>query len=49
MKDLGVLVSTDGPWKNVIKIKPPLVFNRSNADRLVEALDLSLSKMVTPK
>lgn len=42
MKDLGVLVSTDGPFRNVIKIKPPLVFNRSNADRLLEALDLSL-------
>jgi len=46
MKDLGVLVSTDGPFRNVIKIKPPLVFNQSNADRLLEALDLSL-KMVT--
>jgi len=42
MKDLGVLVSTDGPFRNVIKIKPPLVFNQSNADRLLEALDLSL-------
>jgi 4-aminobutyrate aminotransferase-like enzyme len=28
----GVLLSTDGPFNNVIKIKPPLVFNKDNAD-----------------
>ena len=27
MKELGVLLSTDGPFHNVIKIKPPLVFS----------------------
>lgn len=39
MKDEGILVSTDGPLHNVIKIKPPLVFTRSNADRLIQTLD----------
>ncbi len=38
-KDRGVLLSTDGPAANVLKIKPPLVFTRDNADRLVETLD----------
>ncbi|MBI1872505.1 MAG: aminotransferase class III-fold pyridoxal phosphate-dependent enzyme [Acidobacteria bacterium] len=42
MRDRGVLVSTDGPLHNVIKIKPPLVFSASDADRLVETLDVVL-------
>ncbi|MGQ9577765.1 MAG: aminotransferase class III-fold pyridoxal phosphate-dependent enzyme [Candidatus Aminicenantales bacterium] len=47
MKDRGILISTDGPWRNVIKIKPPLVFNQKNAAQLVEALDATLKKMET--
>jgi 4-aminobutyrate aminotransferase-like enzyme/Ser/Thr protein kinase RdoA (MazF antagonist) len=39
MRDLGVLVSTDGPFHNVLKIKPPLCFTEDNADRLASALD----------
>jgi 4-aminobutyrate aminotransferase-like enzyme len=39
MRDQGVLVSTDGPFHNVLKIKPPLCFTASDADRLVETLD----------
>jgi 4-aminobutyrate aminotransferase-like enzyme/Ser/Thr protein kinase RdoA (MazF antagonist)/murein DD-endopeptidase MepM/ murein hydrolase activator NlpD len=39
MREHGILLSTDGPLENVIKIKPPLCFDRSNADRVVEALD----------
>ena len=39
MKERGILVSTDGPFRNVLKIKPPLVFTRSNADLLVDTLD----------
>lgn len=31
MKTFGVLLSTDGPSQNVIKIKPPLVFSMQNA------------------
>jgi 4-aminobutyrate aminotransferase-like enzyme len=38
----GVLISTDGPDGNVIKIKPPLVFSRENADELVELLRAAL-------
>ncbi len=37
-KELGVQVSTDGPEKNVLKIKPPLCFGRKEADVLVGAL-----------
>jgi 4-aminobutyrate aminotransferase-like enzyme/Ser/Thr protein kinase RdoA (MazF antagonist) len=43
MKELGVLLSTDGPLHNVIKIKPPLVFDRADADVLLERLEKALS------
>lgn len=33
-----VLLSTDGPAANVIKIKPPLVFGRAEVDRLAAVL-----------
>ncbi len=38
LKDHGILVSTDGPLHNVIKIKPPLVFTEANADYFVRTL-----------
>ena len=43
MREHGILVSTDGPFHNVLKLKPPLCFTRSDADHLVEALDRVLS------
>ena len=43
MREQGILVSTDGPFHNVLKIKPPLCFTRGDADRLVETLDHVLS------
>jgi 4-aminobutyrate aminotransferase-like enzyme/Ser/Thr protein kinase RdoA (MazF antagonist) len=39
MKELGILMSTDGKDVNVMKIKPPMVFFREHADQLLEALD----------
>jgi 4-aminobutyrate aminotransferase-like enzyme len=44
MKNHGILLSTDGPDRNVIKIKPPLVFDRTDADRLLEVMDRVLSE-----
>jgi len=38
MKALGILMSTDGPDHNVLKIKPPLVFSRNHADELITRL-----------
>jgi 4-aminobutyrate aminotransferase-like enzyme len=38
MKDYGILLGTDGPFHNVIKIRPPLVFNEENAAFLVQTL-----------
>jgi len=45
MKDSGILLSTDGPDHNVIKIKPPMVFNFQNACQLAETLDRILLKI----
>ena len=45
MRDKNILLSTDGPDNNVIKIKPPLVFNRKNADYLLDSFDNVLSEM----
>lgn len=39
MRDHGILISTDGPDHNVLKLKPPLVFDAEDADRLVTTLD----------
>jgi 4-aminobutyrate aminotransferase-like enzyme len=44
MKDKELLLSTDGPDHNVIKIKPPLVFNKKNADELVKKTDETMSE-----
>jgi len=38
MKELGVLMSTDGKDDNVVKIKPPMVFSRENAHELLSGL-----------
>jgi len=35
----GILLSTDGPLENVIKIKPPMVFGIPEADALIATLD----------
>ena len=43
MKELGVLLSTDGPDNNVIKIKPPIIFNNRDADFLLNKLDKTIS------
>ncbi|MDH3732589.1 MAG: aminotransferase class III-fold pyridoxal phosphate-dependent enzyme, partial [Gemmatimonadota bacterium] len=44
MRDRGVLLSTDGPDHNVIKIKPPMVFSVADAELVVEGLDDVLSE-----
>ncbi len=38
MKDRGILVSTEGPHHNVLKLKPPIIFGREDVDLFVEVL-----------
>ena len=44
MKNHGILMSTDGLYHNVIKIKPPIVFNQKNANFLLENLQKVLKE-----
>ena len=44
MKDHGILMSIDGPDDNVLKIKPPIVFSKENAEELLFYLRKILSE-----
>ena len=44
LKEHGILISIDGPLHNVLKLKPPIVFDSANADFLVETLDKVLAE-----
>jgi 4-aminobutyrate aminotransferase-like enzyme/Ser/Thr protein kinase RdoA (MazF antagonist) len=39
LRERGVLTGTDGPFHNVIKIRPPMPFTLADADLLLAALD----------
>ena len=41
----GILVGKTGPHSNVIKMRPPMTFNKQHADRVVEKLDEVLSSL----
>ena len=36
MREQGILLGTDGPYHNVVKIRPPMPFDEADADYLVE-------------
>ena len=44
LRQMGILSSTDGPLHNVIKIKPPMVFDKGNADFLLEITEQVLKE-----
>jgi ethanolamine-phosphate phospho-lyase len=39
MKDRGILLSVDGLYHNVLKIKPPLVITRADVSRFIREFD----------
>lgn len=45
LRDRGVLIGFCGPGANVLKIRPPLVFESSHADSLVQTLDEVLAEL----
>ncbi len=44
LKRHGILLGIDGPLRNVLKLKPPMVFDANDADRLVQTLDAILGE-----
>jgi 4-aminobutyrate aminotransferase-like enzyme/Ser/Thr protein kinase RdoA (MazF antagonist)/murein DD-endopeptidase MepM/ murein hydrolase activator NlpD len=44
MRELGVLVGTDGPFHNVIKIRGPMPLSRNDAECIVAALERALTE-----
>jgi 4-aminobutyrate aminotransferase-like enzyme len=45
MREEGILLGTDGPYHNVVKIRPPMPFTTDNADVLVETLGRVLGEL----
>jgi 4-aminobutyrate aminotransferase-like enzyme len=45
MRDRGVLISRIGIHDNILKIRPPMVFNQENADLLLATLDEVLQSL----
>lgn len=43
-REEGVLIGTDGPYDNVVKMRPAMIFTRRDADLLCSVLDQALTK-----
>ncbi|MEM8962644.1 MAG: aminotransferase class III-fold pyridoxal phosphate-dependent enzyme, partial [Acidobacteriota bacterium] len=39
LRELGILIGTDGPHHNVLKVRPPMPFDAENADVFLTAFD----------
>jgi len=45
MRARGILLSTDGPLHNVLKIKPPIIFPEREVERVVEGIEDILTRL----
>lgn len=45
MRELGVLIGTDGPLHNVLKLRGPLCMTVADADRILETMHSALSEL----
>jgi len=45
MKYNGILISSDGPYNNVLKLKPPMVFSRDDAELVINYLEQNFRKL----
>ena len=45
MRERGVLLGTDGPYHNVVKIRPPMVFSERDADVIVEEFERAVAQL----
>lgn len=48
LKERGVLVGTDGPYNNVIKLRPSLIFSADDVDVFIRTLDAVLQEELPP-
>jgi 4-aminobutyrate aminotransferase-like enzyme/Ser/Thr protein kinase RdoA (MazF antagonist) len=44
LRERGILAGTDGPYHNVIKLRPPLMFSQSDADLFIATLEPILAE-----
>jgi 4-aminobutyrate aminotransferase-like enzyme len=44
MRDHGILLGTDGPYHNVVKIRPPMPFSETDADYLLRTFEKILKE-----
>ena len=44
-KQQRILLSSEGPGANILKIKPPLAFGRHEADRFLESFEQGLQQL----
>jgi len=47
LREEGILIGTDGPYHNVLKIRPPMPFATDDADALASALETALMSIGT--
>jgi 4-aminobutyrate aminotransferase-like enzyme len=45
LKSKGILISNAGQYRNVLKLRPPLVFDSNHADLLLEGLGASFKEV----
>lgn len=45
LKEQKILLSADGPHRNVLKFKPPMCFTMENAKHVVEKIDVLLTEI----
>ena len=46
LRNNNILISTDGPFDNVLKSKPPMCFSKENADQVVQEIYANLKSQI---
>ena len=44
LREEGILIGTDGPYHNVLKIRPPMPFTKEDADVLASVLEAAVAR-----
>jgi 4-aminobutyrate aminotransferase-like enzyme/Ser/Thr protein kinase RdoA (MazF antagonist) len=42
-RELGVLIGTDGPDDNIVKLRPAMIFSQQNADHLMQVIETAFA------